>query len=238
MRIGNYSLANALIVAPMAGVTDRPFRQLCRKLGASLAVSEMVASNRALRDTPQSRRRRDHGGETEPRSVQIVGADPAQMADAARFNVDCGAQIIDINMGCPAKKVCNTHAGSALLADEFLVARILAATRLPSTLAGVSPRVRDYGRKRPFRSNWMFWRRRRPRSVSSFNSYKCVRTVPAVPSDKRSQVRSMLPCAKSLKTCAHKDPSLLCGCNDHIAGDVARRKCHPVFSLLPLAVRG
>ena len=146
MRIGSYSLTNALIVAPMAGVTDRPFRQLCRKLGAGLAVSEMVASNWRLRDTPQSRRRRDHGGEAEPRSVQIVGADPAQMADAARFNVDHGAQIIDINMGCPAKKVCNTHAGSALLADESLVARILAtvtaAVSVPVTLkmrTGVTP---------------------------------------------------------------------------------------------------
>ena len=146
MRIGSYTLANALIVAPMAGVTDRPFRQLCRKLGASLAVSEMVASDRRLRDTPQSRRRRDHGGETEPRSVQIVGADPAQMADAARFNVDHGAQIIDLNMGCPAKKVCNTQAGSALLADETLVARILAAVTaavtVPVTLkmrTGVTP---------------------------------------------------------------------------------------------------
>jgi tRNA-dihydrouridine synthase B len=130
----------------MAGVTDRPFRQLCRKLGAGLAVSEMVASNWRLRDTAQSRRRRDHGGEAEPRSVQIVGADPAQMADAARFNVDHGAQIIDINMGCPAKKVCNTHAGSALLADESLVARILAtvtaAVSVPVTLkmrTGVTP---------------------------------------------------------------------------------------------------
>jgi tRNA-dihydrouridine synthase B len=130
----------------MAGVTDRPFRQLCRKLGAGLAVSEMVASNWRLRDTPQSRRRRDHGGEAEPRSVQIVGADPAQMADAARFNVDHGAQIIDINMGCPAKKVCNSHAGSALLADESLVARILAtvtaAVSVPVTLkmrTGVTP---------------------------------------------------------------------------------------------------
>ena len=146
MRIGSYSLANNLIVAPMAGVTDRPFRQLCRTLGAGLAVSEMVASNRLLRDTVQSRRRRDHDGEHEPRSVQIVGAEPAQMADAARFNVEHGAQIIDINMGCPAKKVCNTQAGSALLADEFLVARILtavtAAVDVPVTLkirTGVTP---------------------------------------------------------------------------------------------------
>ena len=146
MRIGSYALANELIVAPMAGVTDRPFRQLCRRLGAGLAVSEMVASNRRLRDTDQSRRRRDHSGENAPRSVQIVGADPTQMADAARFNVAHGAQIIDINMGCPAKKVCNTHAGSALLADETLVARILAAVTaavdVPVTLkirTGVSP---------------------------------------------------------------------------------------------------
>ena len=113
-------------------------------------MSEMVASNRRLRDSAQSRRRRDHSGESEPRSVQIVGADPAQMADAARFNVDCGAQIIDINMGCPAKKVCNTHAGSALLADEFLVARILAAVTaavdVPVTLkmrTGVSPESKN-----------------------------------------------------------------------------------------------
>jgi tRNA-dihydrouridine synthase B len=146
MRIGNYSLANELIAAPMAGVTDRPFRNLCKKLGAGLAVSEMVASNRRLRDTPQSRRRRDHSGESEPRSVQIVGADPAQMADAARFNVDNGAQIIDINMGCPAKKVCNSHAGSALLADESLVAAIIGSVKgavdVPVTLkirTGVAP---------------------------------------------------------------------------------------------------
>ena len=146
MRIGSYSLANNLIAAPMAGVTDRPFRQLCRKLGAGLTVSEMVASNWRLRDTPQSRRRRNHEGESEPRSVQILGADPVQMADAARFNVDHGAQIIDLNMGCPAKKVCNSHAGSALLADESLVARILAAVMaavdVPVTLkmrTGVTP---------------------------------------------------------------------------------------------------
>jgi len=146
MRIGSYSLANELIVAPMAGVTDRPFRRLCRKLGAGLAVSEMVASNRRLRNTPQSRRRQDHSGENEPRSVQIVGADPVQMADAARFAVEHGAQIVDINMGCPAKKVCNAHAGSALLADESLVHRIVgavtAAVQVPVTLkirTGVTP---------------------------------------------------------------------------------------------------
>jgi len=146
MRIGNYSIANKLIAAPMAGVTDRPFRQLCRKLGAGLAISEMVASHWRLRETAQSRRRRDHSGESEPRSVQIVGADPVQMAEAARLDVDHGAQIIDINMGCPAKKVCNSHAGSALLADESLVTRILAAVcaavDVPVTLkirTGVTP---------------------------------------------------------------------------------------------------
>lgn len=150
MRIGSYSLANELIVAPMAGVTDRPFRQLCRRLGAGLAVSEMVASNRRLRNTTQSRRRRDHGGESTPRSVQIVGADPMELADAARFNVEHGAQIIDINMGCPAKKVCNAHAGSALLADEALVAKILAAVKdavdVPVTLkirTGLTPERRN-----------------------------------------------------------------------------------------------
>jgi len=150
MRIGNYSLANRLIVAPMAGVTDRPFRQLCRKLGAGLAISEMVASNWRLRETAQSRRRRDHSGESEPRLVQIVGADPAHMADAARLDVENGAQIIDINMGCPAKKVCNSHAGSALLADESLVTRILAAVTaavdVPVTLkirTGVTPESKN-----------------------------------------------------------------------------------------------
>jgi tRNA-dihydrouridine synthase B len=111
----------------MAGVTDRPFRQLCKRLGAGYAVSEMVASNPQLRGTAKSRRRTDHTGEVAPIAVQIAGADPRQMADAARYNVDQGAQIIDINMGCPAKKVCNAAAGSALLADEKLVAQILAA---------------------------------------------------------------------------------------------------------------
>ncbi len=127
MRIGPHTLPNNLAVAPMAGVTDRPFRQLCKRLGAGYAVSEMVASNPQLRGTAKSRRRTDHTGEVAPIAVQIAGADPRQMADAARYNVDHGAQIIDINMGCPAKKVCNAAAGSALLADEKLVAQILAA---------------------------------------------------------------------------------------------------------------
>jgi tRNA-dihydrouridine synthase B len=117
MYVGPHLLANRLAVAPMAGVTDRPFRQLCKSLGAGYAVSEMVASDRRLWDSRKSRRRRDHDGEVEPIAVQIAGADPATMADAARFNVAQGAQIIDINMGCPAKKVCNVAAGSALLRD-------------------------------------------------------------------------------------------------------------------------
>ena len=127
MQIGPYKLANNLVLAPMAGITDRPFRQLCKKLGAGLAVSEMVSSNSLLWGSEKTKRRADHSGEIEPRSVQIMGADPAMMAEAARYNVDNGAQIIDINMGCPAKKVCNVMAGSALLQDEPLVGRILDA---------------------------------------------------------------------------------------------------------------
>ena len=111
----------------MAGVTDRPFRQLCKRLGAGLAVSEMIASNPELRDTAKSQRRANHAGEVEPVIVQIAGADPVQMADAARYNVEHGAQIVDINMGCPAKKVCNVAAGSALLQNEPLVGAILDA---------------------------------------------------------------------------------------------------------------
>src|SRR6476661_4691587 len=111
----------------MAGVTDRPFRQLCKRLGAGLAVSEMVASNPKLWNTAKSLRRTDHRGEVEPIVVQIAGSDPHMMAQAARYNVERGAQIIDINMGCPAKKVCNAAAGSALLKDEALVGRILDA---------------------------------------------------------------------------------------------------------------
>jgi len=127
MRIGPHTLRNNLIVAPMAGVTDRPFRQLCKRLGAGMAVSEMVTSNSLLYGSAKTKRRANHEGEAAPVSVQIAGADPAMMAEAARHNVDNGAQIIDINMGCPAKKVCNVMAGSALLRDEPLVGRILAA---------------------------------------------------------------------------------------------------------------
>ncbi len=138
MRLGAHVLRNGLFVAPMAGVTDRPFRSLCRRFGAALAVSEMVSARPELRGTRKSRLRLEHQGEPAPVAVQIVGADPAQMAEAARCNVDQGAQIIDINMGCPAKKVCHVAAGSALLADEALVARILervvAAVTVPVTL--------------------------------------------------------------------------------------------------------
>ena len=138
VRIGPYQLKNNLIVAPMAGVTDRPFRQLCKTMGAGMAVSEMVASNSLLWGSEKTRRRANHDGEVDPISVQIAGADPQMLADAARYNVDQGAQIIDINMGCPAKKVCNVMAGSALLKDEPLVARILdavvGAVKVPVTL--------------------------------------------------------------------------------------------------------
>jgi tRNA-dihydrouridine synthase B len=138
MRIGAHTLCNRLFVAPMAGVTDRPFRRLARRFGAALAVSEMVSSRPELRESRKTRLRLDHSGETGPIAVQIAGADPAVLAEAARYNVGLGADIIDINMGCPAKKVCNVYAGSALLADEPLVARILesvsAAVSVPVTL--------------------------------------------------------------------------------------------------------
>jgi tRNA-dihydrouridine synthase B len=127
MKIGPYHLPNQLILAPMAGVTDRTFRSLCIRMGAGMAVSEMVSSNKQLWHTRKTRLRLDHAGEQLPRSVQIAGTDPLQMADAAKFNVDQGAQIIDINMGCPAKKVCNVMAGSALMKDESLVGEILDA---------------------------------------------------------------------------------------------------------------
>ncbi len=150
MFIGPHDIAGNLVVAPMAGVTDRPFRQLCRRLGASYAVSEMVASNPALRGSAKSLRRIDHAGEPDPIVVQIAGADPQLLADAARYNVDRGAQVIDINMGCPAKKVCNVAAGSALLRDLPLVASIVrsvvAAVDVPVTLkirTGWSPAERN-----------------------------------------------------------------------------------------------
>jgi tRNA-dihydrouridine synthase B len=150
MQIGPHILRNNLIVAPMAGVTDRPFRQLCKAMGAGMAVSEMISSNAQLWNTAKSRRRADHQGEVDPISVQIAGADPAAMAEAARYNADRGAQIIDINMGCPAKKVCNVAAGSALLQNEPLIGRILdavvAAVDIPVTLkirTGWNPQNRN-----------------------------------------------------------------------------------------------
>jgi tRNA-dihydrouridine synthase B len=150
MRIGPHTLSNGLFVAPMAGITDRPFRRLARRFGAALAVSEMVSARPELRNSRKTRLRLDHAGEPGPVSVQIAGADPQMLAEAARLNVDEGAEIIDINMGCPAKKVCNVHAGSALLSDEALVARILeavvAAVEVPVTLkirTGPAPERRN-----------------------------------------------------------------------------------------------
>jgi tRNA-dihydrouridine synthase B len=127
VQIGPYQLRNNVFVAPMAGVTDRPFRQLCKELGAGYAVSEMAAANPRVWASEKSSRRTDHAGEMEPKAVQIAGSDPQELADCARFNVDKGAQIIDINMGCPVKKVCNNWCGSALLQFEDLVEKILHA---------------------------------------------------------------------------------------------------------------
>jgi len=138
MRIGQYTLSSNVLLAPMAGITDRPFRILCRRFGAGLAVSEMVSSHSLLWGSVKTLRRADHTGEPFPRSVQIVGSDPEQMAAAARYNVDQGADIIDINMGCPAKKICGVLAGSALLKDESKIAQILTsvvkAVDVPVTL--------------------------------------------------------------------------------------------------------
>ncbi|TCK03130.1 tRNA dihydrouridine synthase DusB [Marinobacterium mangrovicola] len=149
-RIGPYTIDSQVILAPMAGVTDRPFRSLCKRMGAGLVVSEMVTSDTRLWNSRKSSLRLDHSGEAEPRSVQIAGGDPEMMADAARMNAERGAQIIDINMGCPAKKVCNKAAGSALLRDEQLVADILdavvSAVDIPVTLkirTGWSPEQRN-----------------------------------------------------------------------------------------------
>jgi tRNA-dihydrouridine synthase B len=127
MRIGHITLPNNLFVAPMAGVTDRPFRQLCKRLGAGYAVSEMVTSRKELWNSLKTSRRADHAGEVQPIAVQIAGTDAQMMAEAAAYNIDRGAQIIDINMGCPAKKVCNKWAGSALMQDEPLALQIVQA---------------------------------------------------------------------------------------------------------------
>jgi tRNA-dihydrouridine synthase B len=137
MRLGPHELPNRLFVAPMAGVTDRPFRQLCKRLGAGYAVSEMVTSRADLRDSLKTSRRLNHAGESAPIAVQIAGTDAAMMAEAARYNIARGAQIIDINMGCPAKKVCNKWAGSALMQDEALALDIVAAVVEASAPHGV-----------------------------------------------------------------------------------------------------
>lgn len=149
-RVGPYSIDSQVILAPMAGITDRPFRQLCRRMGAGLAVSEMVISDTRFWKTAKSAYRLDHQGETSPRSVQIAGSDPLMMAEAARMNAERGAQIIDINMGCPAKKVCNRAAGSALMREPALVGQILDAVvnavDIPVTLkmrTGWSPDMRN-----------------------------------------------------------------------------------------------
>jgi len=150
MKIGAHQLRNGLFVAPMAGITDRPFRRIARRMGAALAVSEMISSRPELRESRKTRLRRDHAGEPGPISVQIAGGDPQMLADAARHNAGLGADIIDINMGCPAKKVCNAAAGSALLENEALVARIVqavvAAVDVPVTLkirTGPAPERRN-----------------------------------------------------------------------------------------------
>ncbi|WOJ96906.1 tRNA dihydrouridine synthase DusB [Congregibacter brevis] len=150
LTIGPYQTVNAVALAPMAGVTDLPFRRLCARFGAGLLVGEMVHSDPRLRESRKSQQRRSHDLEINPRSVQIVGNDPLLMAEAAHYNVSCGAQIIDINMGCPAKKVCRKAAGSALLADEPLVEEILtavvAAVDVPVTLkirTGTDPEHRN-----------------------------------------------------------------------------------------------
>jgi tRNA-dihydrouridine synthase B len=150
LRIGPIALAGRAVLAPMAGVTDRPFRQLCRRFGAALTPAEMLSADQRLWNSDKSRRRMDHVGEPEPRVVQLVGSEPQQLAEAARINVDLGASIIDINMGCPAKKVFNRFCGSALLADEALVERILTAVvravSVPVTLkirTGTDPMQRN-----------------------------------------------------------------------------------------------
>ena len=150
MRLGSHELTNRVFAAPMAGVTDRPFRRLCRRFGAGYAVAEMAASNPRLWATEKTMRRLNHDGESAPVAVQLAGADPQMLAEAARYNVDRGAQIIDINMGCPAKKVCAVASGSALLRDEALVGRILeavvAGVDVPVTLkfrTGWSPESRN-----------------------------------------------------------------------------------------------
>lgn len=198
MNIGPYCLPNRFFVAPMAGVTDRPFRQLCKQLGAGYAVSEMVTSRPDLWDSLKTSRRANHAGEPGPIAVQIAGTEPQMMADAARYNIDRGAQIIDINMGCPAKKVCNKWAGSALMQDETLALQIDRAgppgschRHLPEAAAGTVPKraalpgLRAFpGRRGPRRSWpgknpmdrlppawWAWWRRSGPWPPAAAGSF-------------------------------------------------------------------
>ena len=143
MQIGNHILKNNLVVAPMAGVTDRPFRQLCKKMGAGLAVSEMVTSNSLLYGSEKTKRRANHEGEVDPISVQIAGADPKMMAEAAKHNVDNGAQIIDINMGCPAKDVVKIGSGSGLIRNPERAAELIAAAKEGGLPVSVKTRLGD-----------------------------------------------------------------------------------------------
>jgi tRNA-dihydrouridine synthase B len=156
MKIGDIPLPNNLFVAPMAGVTDRPFRVLCKRLGAGYAVSEMVTSQKHLWASLKTSRRADHRGEAAPIAVQIAGVDPQEMAEAARYNIQRGAQIIDINMGCPAKKVCNTWAGSALMRSETLALRIVEAVVAACTPQGVPVTLK-------MRSGWCAAHKNAPR---------------------------------------------------------------------------
>ena len=186
-HIGPYQIAPRVILAPMAGVTDKPFRVLCKRLGAGLCVSEMTTSDPRFWNTAKSRHRMDHDGEPAPISVQIAGTVPEVMAEAARYNVDHGAQIIDINMGCPAKKVCNAWAGSALMRDEALVARILdavvQAVDVPVTLkirTGWDARPAQCAGDRPHR-------RRAPASPRwPCTAARATSSTPASPSTTRS----------------------------------------------------
>ena len=163
MNIGPYALANRVLVAPMAGVTDRPFRQLCKKLGAAYAVSEMVTSRRELWDTLKTSRRANHDGEVEPIAVQIAGTDAAMMAEAAAYNVSRGAQIIDINMGCPAKKVCTKWAGSALMQDEPLALAIVEAVVAACAPHGVPVTLK-------MRTGWSHAHKNAPRLARAFEA--------------------------------------------------------------------
>ena len=187
IRIGPYLLPNNLALAPMAGVTDLPFRLLCRRMGAGIAAGEMLTSDVRLWHTEKSRRRMDHTGEAEPRVVQIAGGDPQMMAEAAQRNVDAGAQIIDINMGCPAKKVCNKAAGSALMKDETLVRHILEAVvkavPVPGDVEnahGLGPRPSQRRRRSPG------WRKRSAFRRWPFTAARARACIGARPSTKRS----------------------------------------------------